>query len=362
MTRVAILTPGISSGDAVSNDVAGMYEALAQGVHDVRIYAEVSSFTRHKIWPAAEIGLFLRESKDLLIYHYSTGWDAGLRLLLELPSRRVVRYHNVTPPEFFIGLGGEHVHYCWAGRDQLRDIARAGCELYLSDSTYNMREMVRGGAPEPRNRVVPPFHHIEQLRATEPDARVLERYRDGKTNLLMVGRVAPHKGHPALIKAFSIYHQHYNRASRLLIVGKEEAALSRYSRLLRKIVADFNLQDAVEIVGEVTESELKAYYMIAGAFVMASEHEGFCVPVVEAMAMKVPVVGYTAGAVGETVGGAGVIWEERDAALLARSVDHITRDGSAGFAFGMSGWRRYEEFFTNEVIGATFLRAVGEIL
>jgi glycosyltransferase involved in cell wall biosynthesis len=221
-----------------------------------------------------------------------------------------------------------------------------------------MRELLAEGASESRSFVVPPFHTVDRLNAIEPDAGVLDSYADDKTNILMVGRVSPNKGHPALIAAFAAYHHDYNPNSRLLIVGKEDMRLERYSKLLRELARRLKLQDAVVFAGEVSDHALKAYYQVADAFMITSEHEGFCVPLVEAMAMKVPIVAYASTAIPETVGTAGLVWEERNPYLLAESIKSIVSDRSVGQALSDTGWRRYAQHFTNERIETTFLRAL----
>ncbi|MDT5124237.1 MAG: hypothetical protein QOC96_3719 [Acidobacteriota bacterium] len=362
MTRIAILTPSITTGDAVSNDVLGMYRILKRLGYETRIYAEGWTLTEPTVWASPKIRNFLKSSDDILIYHYSRGWDFGLDLLEKLNCRTAVKYHNVTPSKFFEKFNDDLVRMCLDGHRQLSAIARAGCDLYLSDSAYNESELLQEGVAAERSFVVAPFHHIDRLAALEPDPQILEAYEDGVTNILMVGRVAPNKGHLSLIEAFAVYHQDYNPNSRLFIVGKEETRLNAYNRLLREIVKYFKLQESVIFAGEVSDSALNAYYSVAHVFMVTSEHEGFCVPLVEAMAMKVPIVAYGSSAIPGTVDGAGLVWCERDPYLLAESVNAIINNRETGAALATLGLRRYEERFTNEKIEMQFLEAIGRLL
>jgi glycosyltransferase involved in cell wall biosynthesis len=357
MPRIALLTTNITTGDAVSNDVFGMYRVLERRGEVTRIFASNWSFEDPQVWPAMEIADFLRAPEDLLIYHYSMGWEYGLELLRELPCRTSVKYHNVTPPEFFVGYSTAHEKSCREGR-RLEDLARADCDLYMSASEYSSWELLLAGTERERTCVVPPFHHIDRLNSIEPDETVLDAFQDGRTNLLMVGRVFPNKGHAALIEAFAIYHHYYNTQSRLLLVGKEEDSLAGYSRELRELVAARGLEKAVVFTGGVSDEALKAYYLVANVFVFASEHEGFCVPLVEAMAMKLPIVTYSSTAIPGTVGRAGLVWKERDPVLLAESVERVTKDAALAEALGRAGWQRYTENFTNERIEERFLAAL----
>jgi hypothetical protein len=107
MTRIAILTPSLSTADAVSNDVLGMFDILIRNGHDVRIFAETHSLNHHAISDLAHLRNFLKSPADILLYHHSRGWDPALQLLRELRCRRVIRYHNVTPAKFFVSCASE---------------------------------------------------------------------------------------------------------------------------------------------------------------------------------------------------------------------------------------------------------------
>ncbi len=362
MVKIAILTPSITTGDAVSNDVLGMYEVLRQSGRNVRVFAEGWTPTRPRVWPAPQVESFLNNSSDLLIYHYSRGWDPGLDFLRRLRCRKVIKYHNVTPPEFFVRYNTDFAAMCAEGRRQLQPVARSGCDVYLSASAYNMRELVGAGASESKSFVVPPFHHIDRLDSLEPEQSVLNEFDDGRTNICMVGRVSPNKGHPALIEAFAAYHHDYNPNSRLIIVGKEELRLAKYSALLRGMAKRLKLERSVVFAGEVSDRALKAFYLAAHVFMITSEHEGFCVPLVEAMAMKIPIVAYSSTAIPETVGPAGLVWKERNPYLLAESIKSIVSDQSVGKTLSDMGWRRYTQNFTNAKIEAGFLTAINGLL
>lgn len=362
MPRIAVLTPSITTGDAVSNDVLGMYETLRGLGHEARIFAEGWTLAEPGVSSALKIKNFIKSPDDLLIYHYSRGWDFGLDLLRQLRCRTAIKYHNVTPPEFFEKFNRDLVGMCTEGRRQLNAIAHADCDIYMSASAYNERELLQEGVSERKSFVVPPFHHIDRLAEIIADARVLNAYQDGKVNILMVGRVAPNKNHSALIEAFAAYHHDYNPRSRLFIVGKEEMRLNTYNKWLREVAAYLKVQDAVVFTGEVSDQALKSYYSVAHVFMITSEHEGFCVPLVEAMSMKVPIVAYGLSAIPGTVDGVGLIWSERNPYLLAESVNSIVKGDGVGESLGEMGLRRYEQNFTNEKIRSKFLNAISRLL
>lgn len=362
MARIAILTPAFIPADAVSNDVSGMFHALKRAGHEVTVFANEWAIDGIGVEPAYETKNFITGSGDILIYHYSMGWNFGLNMLREVNCQRVVKYHNITPPEYFTGVSTNYEDICRIGREQTSLIAGMDCDLYLSDSEYNMWEMALGGAPKSRSLVVHPFHHIDGLNLIGPDMDILRAYRGTTTNILMVGRVAPNKGHATLIEAFANYHHNYNKDSRLLVVGKEPEFLESYSHSLRELVDSLNVKDAVVFTGGVSDDRLKAYYLVADVFMMTSHHEGFCVPLVEAMALKVPILACASSAITGTVGKAGIVWKERNPHLLAESIDFLVKDESVAVALGLMGWRRYEKLFTNERIESSFLQALSQLL
>lgn len=361
MTRAAILTSHVSTGSAVSSDVLGMRIALERLGIDARVYAESSDLREPKIWPLREIEEFLKEPDDILIYHHSIGWNPALGLLQGLKCKTVIKYHNITPPSFFSGISAWHEEKCREGREQLQAIVDAGCDLYLSDSDYNQQELLAAGADELRSFVVPPFHEIDRLQSLDADLGTLDQYRDGSAIVLSVSRVAPHKGHADLIEAFADYHHYHNPNSRLLIVGREEETFAAHSQRLREIVQFLLVEDAVTFTGEISDSALRACYLLASVFVSPSKHEGFCLPLVEAMAAKVPIVAYDSAAIPETVGAAGIVLPDRDAEVMAESINLLIKDEAMNVQMGIAGRRRYERHFATSSIETEFLRALGNL-
>jgi glycosyltransferase involved in cell wall biosynthesis len=361
MTRVAILTPHITSGAAVSSDALGMCAALERHGYDARVYAESWDLQEPKIRPLNEIKDFLKEPEDVLVYHHSIGWNPALDLLRDLKCRTVIKYHNITPPSFFSGVSTWHEDKCRQGQQQLLALALADCDLYLSDSDYNQQELLAAGVDESKSFVVPPFHQIERMHSMEADLLTLDEYRNGQTIVLAVSRVAPHKGHADLIEAFASYHYYYNQNSRLLLVGREEEAFAEYSKRLQAMVEFLLLEGAVVFTGEISDSELRACYLLASVFVSASRHEGFCLPLVEAMAMKVPIVSYDSAAIPETVEAAGIVLQDRNPRLMAESIHLVASDEAVNCAMGIEGRRRYEKHFATGSIEMKFLRALGKL-
>lgn len=361
MTRIAILTPSLSTADAVSNDVLGMFDVLTKNNHDVRIFAETHSLNHSAVYDLVRLRSFLKNPTDVLLYHHSRGWDPGLQLIKELHCRRVIRYHNVTPAKFFVGFSATDQELCERGRRELIEIAAAQCDLYLSASAFSMRELIEIGAAASRSFVVPPFHHIDRLARITADPQTLKKYSGDTANILSVGRVVPHKSFHHLIEVFAHYHYDYNKNSRLIIVGKGGEGLNSYSKLLHSAVQKLDLTNNVVFAGGVSDEVLKAYYLVASAFVTVSEHEGFCVPLVEAMSMELPITAYASTAIPETLGNAGVVWPERKPRLIAETIDRFVKDSDVRKALGQRGQRRYHTMFSNETLERTFLQAMSKL-
>ncbi len=155
-----------------------------------------------------------------------------------------------------------------------------------------------------------------------------------------------------------MYHHSYDRDSRLLLIGKEDERLTGYAESLRERVKLRRLAGLVTFAPAPTDAVLKAYYASADVFVIASEHEGFCVPLVEAMALEVPVAGFRSTAIPDTLGNAGVLWDERSAWLLAESVACLKRQRLVHEELRARGRSRYQEHYTNERIAERFFAAL----
>jgi glycosyltransferase involved in cell wall biosynthesis len=362
MTRIAILTPTLTPADAVSNDVLAMRRVLSERGHEVRIFAENSSLAGERIEAPAAALSYLRAKDDVLIYHHSIGCTSGVETLQAAKCRKIIKYHNVTPPEFFVGISEQHQRLCESGRSQLKDIVAARPDLYLAASAFNQSDLIAAGSEKHKTFVVPPFNQADDLRAGEADLELLDSYRDDTVNLLMVGGVRPNKGHADLIEAFATYYYHFNGQARLFIVGAPNKAFDQYAAALKRLIDEWSIDSRIVFTGEVSNEALKSYYLLADALLMTSEHEGFCVPLVEAMAMKVPIVAYASTAIPETAQDAALIWDERDPYLMAQSIDFLQANEAEKMALVYRGSRRYEENFSSRAIEKQFLDRITCVL
>jgi glycosyltransferase involved in cell wall biosynthesis len=316
------LVAGFSNGDAISNE-ARLWRAIFRGwghpsdifCETKRILPELRKDARDLTEAAAALG-----PDDIVILHLSIGSDANL-VFRSLRARKVILYHNITPPDFFRGYHEEIRAQLARGREQLAAL-RDTAEVNLAVSRFNATELEQAGF---RDVGVVPLV-IDRSHWTGPaDRRVIQQYRgDGMINLLFVGRLVPNKRIEDLL--FTLYYcQRYtNPNTRLIHVGSP-AGLERYQALLRTKAMELKLNHLV-FAGSVRPDELRAYYQSADLFLCLSEHEGFCIPLLEAMGHRLPVVAFDAGAVAETLDGAGVLVREKRFDLLAELIHRLTTD------------------------------------
>lgn len=348
--KIAMLVPGLSRHDAVSNDALGMTAALREQGHEVAVFAMHASGVDEPIRPPSELARFASSPADLIIYHYCIGWDLALDLFRRTPARRVVRYHNITPPEFFEGWAQNYVDACIAGRAQLDEFAALDCELYLGDSPFNLEDFLQRGVRPERCAVLPPFHPVDDLVAMPGDLDGIPD-TDGAPLLLMVGRIAPNKNHLTLVDTLSVCLREVDPLSHLLLIGRLDPNLARYGEALEQRIDMLGVRPQVTILA-ANGAQLRAAYGKADALVMLSGHEGFCVPLIEAMALGTPIIAYGSSAVGWTAGDAGLVWDEPDPFLAALSLARLRSDRTLRDALRQRGLQRYRETFAPPVLAA----------
>jgi glycosyltransferase involved in cell wall biosynthesis len=357
--NIGVLVPVLSDKDAVGADALEMTAALERLGHRVRVFAQTTIGHVGKTSKPAALSQFVAAPDDLLVYHFSFGWPAALPLLRALRCRRIVRYHNITPPGFFEGYSPEYVAACASGRAEIAALAAIDCELYLGASPFNLKDFLEAGVAPVRTAVLPPFHRVDRLLGAHADLALLDRYRDGASTWLSVGRLAPNKSHLDLVDAFAAYRRAYDEAARLLIVGRADPRLARYTGAVHARIDQLGLSGAVHFLSDVNDGELKAAYLVADALVSVSGHEGFCVPLVEAMALGTPVVGRAAGAVGWTAGDAALIWDDADPHLFAASVARVRADAELRRVLRERGHARVRDAFSTQTLTHTLDEILG---
>jgi glycosyltransferase involved in cell wall biosynthesis len=274
---------------------------------------------------------------DVVLYHAAIGCALG-DWMASRTEPLLLDYHNITPPEYFEAWAPETGLLLAQGRAQLARLAPRAT-LGLADSSFNAAELERLGCP--RTAVVPVFIDPGHWGAVDAGARDALVSSKRGTDWLFVGRVAANKAHHDLVRAFALYRRTWDPNARLFLVG---GVTSEYQYALDRLVTRLELDGAVIFTGSVSPGVLGAHYAAADVFVCLSDHEGFCVPVIEAMWWGLPVVAYAATAVPETVGDAAVLLEHKEPALVAAAVDRVARDNGLRATLVAAGHRRVEHF------------------
>ena len=342
-----MLVPGLAPHDAVSNDVRGMTAALRQLGHEVALFAPHARGVDESVYAPDAIDAWLHSSDDMVIYHYCVGWDFALALFRRTRARRVVRYHNITPAEFFSDWSPGYVDACAQGRAQIKAFADLACDLYLGDSPFNIDDFLQLGVAAQRCAVLAPFHEVEQLTSLDADPR---RLPEGAPLLLMVGRLSPNKGHLNLIDALAACKAGVAPDAHLLSIGKLDPNLARYGDALQDRIAMRSLEANVTMLQDANGAELRAAFERADVLLMLSQHEGFCVPLIEAMALGTPVIALASSAIPWTLGDAGLLWDSADPHLIATAVARVRSDVQLRATLRERGRRRYAEAFAPDVL------------
>ena len=287
------------------------------------------------------------DKSDIIIYHKSTGTDLDKKLG-DFPCRKIMIYHNITPPEFFRPYNPEAAALTARGYEGLRRL-KSTVDMCLAVSEYNKADLIRYGftCPIEVRPILIPFADYDK----EPDSGTLARYSDGKTNILFVGRIAPNKKQEDVIRAFFRYRE-LDPSARLILAGSW-AGFENYADRLKNYAKALGIADSVVFTGKCSFADILAYYRTASVFLCMSEHEGFCVPLVEAMYFDVPVAARDTSAISGTLGSSGMLLPDNDPVLAAKVMQRIVSDSSLRQHI-VSGQRRRLEDFSYDKIKALF--------
>lgn len=358
--RVAILVPALYTGDATGHDALGMRDALTARGYTVRIFADGGDAALG-FGSLAAARTFLRDGAAA-IFHQGTQWDTGFELFLRAPGVRLVRDHNVTPPAFFAGVSEDFAHAARVGIAQRERLARDPTVVFLAASATNGAELVALGADPARVVVVPPFNQAEELARIEPDEIVLRRWSALPADVLFVGRLAPNKGHRRLLRVAATYAELYGRRLRVRLVGMHDRRWSDWLAVLARDRARLGLDGTIESLGALSAAELKAAYLTSRLLLCCSEHEGFCVPLVEAARLGVPVVATDQPAVAETLGPDALVLRDASDDVVAAAIHRVLEDGRLREALVRAQAERFAALYAHDAVERRFLAAVEPVL
>jgi len=347
--------PAAHKGDAIGDSARRVRQMLRDAGYVSDLYAlTIDDELRGDVQPFSDRAA---RNGDVTIFHFALP-SPMTQAFATLDGARVLQYHNITPARFFASYDPGLFRLAALGRQELRSLA-GHVDLALGDSDFNRQELeTLGFSP---TGVMPIAVNLERITGA-PRRPALEKILgDGLINILFVGRIVPNKRIEDHIRLAEVYKRYDDSYYRFIFVGRYDALPGYYAQV-RALIAEFKmLPDRFWFTGPVPDDDLAAFYRWADVYVSLSEHEGFCVPLIEAMAADVPVLAYAAGAVPETLGGAGVLFQPKDLELAAEMLGTLVYDRPIRDRV-LEGQRRRLQDFSPARIEASLMRALQRVL
>ena len=311
--------PAAHKGDAIGDSARRVRALLREMGHQSELYAiSIDDSLRDDVIPWTDA---TARRGDLTIFHFALVSPMTAEFA-RLNSGRVLQYHNVTPAHYFAGYDPAIFRLAMLGREDLKSLV-GHTDVALGDSEYNRRELEALGFT---NTGVFPIA-IDTGRITHAPRRpALEKLLEEEDwpNFLFVGRIVPNKKIEDHVRLAELYKRHVSEQYRFVFVGKTDAT-PKYYDAVQALIARFRMPPGRFIfTGAVPDADLATYYRKASVYLSLSEHEGFCVPLLEAMAADVPVLAYSSTAVPDTLGGAGVQFAPKDLEYAAELLGELT--------------------------------------
>ena len=319
--KIYQIVPALNYGDAIGNDVIAIKHIIEDMKIPTAVYTGVISpkITEPDTYTISEMPK-IRED-DIIIYHMGSASSLNM-MVSKLNCRKIMIYHNITPYEFFRIDNITATESCRKGLEDM--VEMRGCfNSYLADSEFNKSDMIKMGYKENQIEVIPvviPFDDYKQ----KPNSAMVAKLSDDITNIVFVGRIAPNKKHEDIIRTFDYYKKNINPKSRLILVGSANLNGMYYGNI-KSYIDELGTKDII-FPGHISFAEILAIYKTADVFLCLSEHEGFCVPLLEAMTFDVPIIAYNAGAIPETMGGSGVVVDNKDPVFLSKVIHGVVTD------------------------------------
>jgi glycosyltransferase involved in cell wall biosynthesis len=312
--------PAAHRGDAIGDSARRMRDMLREAGHSSELFAlTIDDDLRGEVIPFEDPA---SRAGDVTIFHFALP-SPMTEAFAALGGARVLQYHNITPARFFAPYDAGLFRLAALGRRELATLV-GHVDLALGDSEFNRRELEETGFSP--TGVLPIAVNTERITGAPRRPALEKTLGDGLVNILFVGRIVPNKRIEDHIRLAEMYKRYIDNYYRFIFVGRYDG-LPRYYAQVQALIAEFDmLPDRFWFTGPVPDEDLAAYYRWADVYVSLSEHEGFCVPLVEAMAADVPVLAYSAGAVPETLGGAGMLFAPKDLEFAAEMIGTLVYD------------------------------------
>jgi glycosyltransferase involved in cell wall biosynthesis len=318
--RIHQWVPAAHRGDAIGDSARAVRDMLRGMGYESDLFAlTMDDDLRGDVRPFAAPEA---TSGDVTIFHFALP-SPMTEAFASLNGAKILQYHNITPAAFFAPYDPGLFRLAALGRRELATLA-GRVDLALGDSEFNRQELESLGFE--RTGVMPIAVNTARITNAPPRPALERILSDGLINILFVGRIVPNKKIEDHIRLAEMYKRYIDSYYRFIFVGRYDG-LPRYYSQVRALVVEYDmLPDRFWFTGPVPNEDLATFYRWADAYVSLSEHEGFCVPLVEAMAADVPIVAYAAGAVPETLGGAGILFAPKDLEVAAELLGSVVYD------------------------------------
>jgi glycosyltransferase involved in cell wall biosynthesis len=330
--------PAAHRGDAIGDSARRVRDMLRRSGHSSDIFAlTIDDDLRREVRPFGDLAA---TRGDVTIFHYALP-SPMTDPFGSLEGARVLQYHNITPAAFFAPYSPQLFRLAVLGRRELQSLA-GRVDLALGDSEFNRSELEALGFAT--TGVMPIAVDTARITDAPPRPALDTILGDGLINILFVGRIVPNKRIEDHIRLAEVYKRYVDSYYRFIFVGRCDGVPAYYAQV-RALIAEYKmLPDRFWFTGAVPDEDLGTFYRWADAYVSLSEHEGFCVPLVEAMAANVPILAYAAGAVPETLGGAGLLFAPKDLELAAEMLAMLVYDRPVRNAVLEGQRRRLQDF------------------
>lgn len=323
-------------GDAITGEALTIKRILNEMGHSSEIY----SLHSHHLLKNLSKKMNEYESSDGLILHYSLNSPQNEVYIKSSCKNKFLIYHNLTPESWYMPYNGRVYDDLVLGKSHLPNLINE-TNFCLADSSFNASELKEF---KPKSLEVLPLLIDPKRWESSPNSGIIEALKaQGGKNILHVGRIAPNKQIEEIIKAFYFYHHKFCKNSRLWLVG-HDIDTEIYSFELRKLIIDLSLTEAVQFTGSVSDDELQGFYSASDAYICMSAHEGFCVPIIEAMHHNLPVVAYNSSAIGETLGKAGILLDDLNPLKTAIALDKAISDQNVRTSLIRAGHDQVKNF------------------
>ncbi|MEN8153028.1 MAG: glycosyltransferase family 4 protein [Acidobacteriota bacterium] len=328
---------GFHYGDAVGNSVLRFHEFLLKKGIESRIIA--ITIDDKLVDKSISFNDYTEVKNSIKIYHFSIA-SPLTEYFLKIKGKKVIVYHNITPSHFFTDFSTHLVRSTIKGREELISLSET-FDLAIADSYYNGKELNELGYNNIKRF---PVMISRDTYMGMHSKGYFDIFNDGRKNIIFVGRITPNKKIEDLIKILHLYKNNISGSIRLIIAGKTDN-VPEYYNSIRKLVSglEINSSDLV-FTGHIPFNELLSVYRAGDVFLSMSEHEGFCLPLIESSFFNIPVVAYNAGAVKETLGGSGIVMEKKDFKKIAFLLEKVLNDNVLNKKLKDSAGERSEEY------------------